>query len=97
MVFAEASAYGVPSITTDVGGVGGVVTDGVNGVRLPLAAGPDAYARVIADRFADAAGYGRLCRTARAAFVERLNWDAAGATMVALLRTVVNSGPRGGR
>ena len=90
LVFAEASAYGVPSVTTDVGGTGGVVTDGVNGVRLPLDAGADVYADWIADLFADGGRYRRMALTARDQFDRRLNWDAAGTAVTAVLRTVVS-------
>lgn len=31
IVFAEASGYGIPSITYDTGGVGTYVIDGING------------------------------------------------------------------
>ena len=36
IVFAEASAYGLPIFTYDTGGVGNYVINGVNGYRLPL-------------------------------------------------------------
>jgi glycosyltransferase involved in cell wall biosynthesis len=88
IVFAEASAFGVPSVTTDVGGVGGVVTDGLNGVRLPLAAGADAYADYIGKLWSDPARYVELCGTSRAEFDRRLNWDAAAAALMTILRTL---------
>lgn len=45
IVFAEASAFGVPSLARNVGGVGQVVRDGVNGFLLS----PDATATDFAD------------------------------------------------
>ena len=44
VVFCEASAFGIPSITTDTGGVSTYVEDGINGFALPLAARAEAYA-----------------------------------------------------
>lgn len=39
VVFSEASAYGIPSITTDTGGVTTYVKNGVNGYSLPYSTG----------------------------------------------------------
>ncbi|MCA9427679.1 MAG: glycosyltransferase family 4 protein, partial [Candidatus Omnitrophica bacterium] len=47
IVFCEASAYGLPSITTDTGGVSGVVTNGVNGYTLPPEDRGEAYGKLI--------------------------------------------------
>lgn len=75
VVNSEANAYGVPAITTDVGGVAGTVTDGVNGYCLPLEAGGEAYADLIARLYADKEGYHQLIASSRARFEEVLNWD----------------------
>ena len=76
MTFAEANAFGVPAITTDTGGINGVVTDGLNGHLLPLSAGPGDYADVIVDSFRDPGAYRTLCRRSFERFRSRLNWDA---------------------
>lgn len=39
IVFCEASAHGIPTITYDTGGIPDYVVNGVNGYRLPLTAG----------------------------------------------------------
>jgi glycosyltransferase involved in cell wall biosynthesis len=74
-VFSEASAFGLPSITTDSGGVSGAITNGENGYMLPLDAGGAEYANVIADLYQDEERYTALVRSSRKAFEERLNWD----------------------
>lgn len=78
IVFCEASAFGLPSITTHTGGVPEVVKDGVNGYTLPYSARGDAYADVIARLYQDDATYHRLVRTCRERFDALLNWDAWG-------------------
>lgn len=78
IVFCEANAFGLPAITTDTGGVSGVVSNGENGYLLPYEARGDAYAEVIARIYRDDTLYSRLMKSSRAAFDERLNWDAWG-------------------
>lgn len=75
IVFAEASAYGVPSIATDVGGTSQAIREGKNGFLLPLEAGAEEYANKIKDIFADKESYYQLRRTSRKEYETRLNWD----------------------
>ncbi|MGE5175366.1 MAG: glycosyltransferase family 4 protein [Hyphomicrobiales bacterium] len=76
IVFCEASAHGTPSVARDTGGIAGAVRNGGNGLLLPADAGADAYARVIAETFRDRARYRQLVAGSRAAYEERLNWEA---------------------
>jgi len=48
LVFCEASAFGLPSITTNTGGVRSAVREGENGFMLPLSARGVEYAKIIA-------------------------------------------------
>ncbi|MGB8348233.1 MAG: glycosyltransferase family 4 protein [Ktedonobacteraceae bacterium] len=77
-VFREASAFGLPVITTDTGGVSGIIRDGENGYMLPLSARGDDYAALIARIYGDEEHYTRIVQSSRAAFEQRLNWDAWG-------------------
>jgi glycosyltransferase involved in cell wall biosynthesis len=74
-VFSEASAFGLPAIATDTGGVSAAIKDGENGFLLPLSAGGSEYAKVIARIYRDKQRYAELVRSSRTAFDERLNWD----------------------
>jgi glycosyltransferase involved in cell wall biosynthesis len=92
MVFCEASAYGLPSITTNTGGVCGAVKDGENGFMLPLSARGQDYAEVIAKVYSDDRLYYGLVRSSRAAFEDRLNWDAWGMSVKNLLDQLIFQG-----
>jgi len=74
MVNCEANAYGVPVITTDVGGISEAISNGVNGYCLPLTATAEDYAQQIQTLFADKAAYRRLIVSSRKRFDEELNW-----------------------
>src|SRR6266849_702207 len=74
-VFSEASAFGLPVITTNTGGVSGAVKDGESGFVLPLSAGGSEYAEVIAKAYQDEQRYAEMVRSSRAVFDQRLNWD----------------------
>ncbi len=91
IVFCEANAYGLPVITTQTGGVAGVVRDGENGFLLPLAARGDEYAKVIASVYRDDERYTRLVCTSRAAYDERLNWDVWGKAVNTILSELLIS------
>jgi glycosyltransferase involved in cell wall biosynthesis len=89
MVFCEASSFGLPSITTDTGGVSGAVTNGVNGFMLPPEAGGAEYAELIASVYRDDHLYADLVQSSRAAYEERLNWDAWGKTVTTLIHEML--------
>ena len=76
LVSCEANAYGVPTISTDVGGVIDVVKEGVNGYCLPYEAGGYEYAVKTAALFADKEKYHQLIVSSRRRFDEELNWDS---------------------
>ncbi len=85
LVFCEASAFGLPVIATNTGGVSEIVREGENGFLLPYEARGDAYAEVIARVYHDDQRYAELVRASRAAFEERLNWDAWGVAVKHIL------------
>ena len=85
IVCCEANAFGLPAITTNTGGVAGVIQDGENGFMLPFSARGTAYAETIAKIFQDEQLYAALVQSSRAAFDDRLNWDAWGSRVKMLL------------
>jgi glycosyltransferase involved in cell wall biosynthesis len=78
VVFSEASAYGIPSITTNTGGVGSYVQDGINGNALPFDAGADAYAQKIEQFVSNPKALQNLKQSSRKYYEENLNWDLWG-------------------
>ena len=76
IVFCEASAYGLPSIATNTGGVSEVVKNGINGYVLPFEAGAEDYANLIFAIFNDDKRYSELVISSRNFFETRLNWDS---------------------
>lgn len=76
MVFCEAAAFGLPTVTTDTGGVSEIVKHGETGFTLPHSARGDAYASIIVHAYRNASRYAELSSASRARYDERLNWDA---------------------
>lgn len=74
--FCEASAYGIPSIAANVGGVSEPVRKGKNGYLLPQDAAPSDYANLIYSIFQDKAAYMELRKSSRQEYLLRLNWNA---------------------
>jgi glycosyltransferase involved in cell wall biosynthesis len=74
IVTCEANAFGLPVITTDVGGIPTIIRNGKNGYMLPLSATGNDYAQMIAKLFSDKATYEELVQTSREEYDQRLNW-----------------------
>lgn len=94
IVFCEANAFGLPVITTDTGGVSGAIEQNKNGLMLPLGAGGLEYAKLIQELYQDEPRYRELVRSSRAAYEERLNWDAWGIEVNKLISETLSSRPR---
>ncbi|MDQ6762319.1 MAG: glycosyltransferase family 4 protein [Bacteroidota bacterium] len=75
VVNCESGAYGIPVITTNVGGVSDAVKDGINGYCLPLKANGADYASLITKIFSDKEKYHALIESSRKRFDDELNWD----------------------
>lgn len=86
IVFCEASAYGIPSITADVGGVSQVVRDGKNGYLLPSDATAQDYAELIESVFKNKTKYNDLRLSSRKEYEDRLNWNVWSKKMNTLLK-----------
>lgn len=84
MVLAEAMAYGVPCLTTDVGGIGSQITPG-SGLLLSPDAPPDLWADAALAATRSPETYRDLARAARSRYDEALNWDVAATQALAFL------------
>lgn len=89
LVLCEANAYGVPSVTTDVGGIPTIVRDGVNGIILEGGAPPASFAEAILERLSPRESYRRLALASYAEYRSRLNWAASGQRVAHLLEKLL--------
>ncbi len=88
VVFSEASAYGIPSITTDTGGVSTYVKSGINGLTLPLSAGAELYADSIASLIANKDVMTSLSRSSREFYEDYLSWEHWGSKFGEIVRSL---------
>ncbi len=70
----EASAFGLPSISSTAGGIPTIIREAVTGYARPSDASPAVFADLIQRTFLDEPRYRAMCRSARQDFEERLNW-----------------------
>jgi glycosyltransferase involved in cell wall biosynthesis len=75
IAFCDANAFGLPVLTSNVGGISSFVRDGINGCVLPASASGLDFAQLIRDILCDREYYERLRRQSRAEYEGRLNWD----------------------
>ncbi len=78
VVFAEASSFGLPSITTNVGGTTSMVVDGKNGFTFELDEKNDKYCDVIEKLMNSKTQYKELSKSSFHEYSTRLNWKTAG-------------------
>jgi glycosyltransferase involved in cell wall biosynthesis len=74
LVFGEANAYGVPVVTTAVGGIPEIIYPGKNGYMLPVDAPASEYVTLIAQILSDQKAYQDLVVSSRLEYENRLNW-----------------------
>jgi glycosyltransferase involved in cell wall biosynthesis len=78
VVFSEASAYGIPSVTTDTGGVTTYVKNDINGYLLAYEAGPEEYANLLEKILNDKELLSRVKHSTRKYYEEHLSWQKWG-------------------
>lgn len=78
LVFSEASAHGVPSISHSIGGIPTIIKHGINGELFNIGTPPDTFASYIKDTFMNYDSYVRLAFSSYKRFTEELSLDVAG-------------------
>ncbi len=78
IVFSEASAFGVPSITTNTGGTSSAIENGANGFLLDVNADENAFADKIYSIFTNKDLFRELRISSRKAYEQRLSWKRWG-------------------
>lgn len=89
LMFCEASAYGIPSISSKTGGITTALRDGVNGRTFDLGTDPEVFAHYIYEIFNDRDAYEKLALSSYQEYLDRLNWDIAGKTMKNYLESLL--------
>ncbi|HSY19287.1 MAG TPA: glycosyltransferase family 4 protein [Candidatus Acidoferrales bacterium] len=92
LVFAEASAFGVPCLATQVGGIPSVIIDEVNGRLFPLGAGGAEYADYIIKFMQDSSRYRELALRTAEDSAKRLSWNVSGRKVAEMLDESVRQG-----
>jgi glycosyltransferase involved in cell wall biosynthesis len=77
IVVAEANAFGVPALTTNVGGLSAVVRDGRNGQKFDRVAFVEQCAAYITQMRSSKEQYYQLCNSSFNEYATRLNWDSS--------------------
>lgn len=89
IVFCEASAFGLPCLTSYVGGISTAVRDNMNGMTFALDAPAEVYCRYIMDLMKDYARYEELALSAFNEYQTRLNWNVATHTVKSLIKEIL--------
>jgi glycosyltransferase involved in cell wall biosynthesis len=89
LVFGEVSAFGLPSLSTKVGGVPYAIKDDWNGKTFALNASADEYCTYIMNLFTNYQAYKELARSTFQEHETRLNWRTATKAMRQLMLEVV--------
>ena len=78
IVISEAAAFGLPTITNNVGGLATTVLDNETGIVLPEKSPAAAYVTTIKSLVQDNDRYQKMRIAARERFDRELNWESAG-------------------
>lgn len=79
-VLIEANSFGVPCLTTEVGGIPTIIKDGINGNIFPVDADSSNYCRYIMEIFNQSTAYEKLAMSSFQEYKSRLNWSVAAKT-----------------
>lgn len=89
MVFAEANAFGLPCLTTYVGGISTAVRNNINGMTFGLDAPLATYCDYIVNTLQNRTHYDALALSAYQEYITRLNWKVAAETVKGMIREVL--------
>ncbi|KQS33282.1 glycosyltransferase family 4 protein [Dyadobacter sp. Leaf189] len=85
VVFSEANSFGLPCITTNVGGIPTIIREDVNGKAFQIQSSAMEYASYIESVFSNWSSYQQLSLSSFNEYESRLNWDVAGRTITQLM------------
>jgi glycosyltransferase involved in cell wall biosynthesis len=90
IVGCEANSFGVPCLSTNVGGLPSVIRSGINGQLFERDADIFQYRDFIAEMFTNYAKYKLLATNSFNEYQSRLNWDSSTEKVRDLLKTISN-------
>jgi glycosyltransferase involved in cell wall biosynthesis len=85
----EASAFGVPSVSTNTGGIPSAVIDGVNGCLFGLDAPSRQIAEYISEKFLNQNDYLALARSSYKHYQQNQSWDVSAEKVVAIIKNMI--------
>jgi len=91
IVYAEASAFSVPSLATNTGGVSSVVKNGENGFLFNMDASAEEYAQVIEELFLNKKRYLTFAEQARKCYLNELNWTHWGTEVIKIMEKTLEA------
>jgi glycosyltransferase involved in cell wall biosynthesis len=86
MVFSEAAAWGLPSISTSTGGIPDAIKNNETGKLLPVDSSPELFAETIEHLWNDTIAYKSMSTKARDRFESTLNWSSWGEETEKIIR-----------
>jgi len=86
VVLAEASSFGLPSITTNVGGITTIIKNDVNGRAFDVNEAPEELCKYIEDIVISKETYRRISISSFMEYSTRLNWQSSGNKVVQLIK-----------
>jgi glycosyltransferase involved in cell wall biosynthesis len=89
IVFCEANAFGVPIVTTYVGGISEIVKDNINGMTFSLEATIQEYCDYIVNLTENKNQYEKLALSAFNEYATRLNWQTAAGQVKKLITDII--------
>ncbi len=89
MVFCEAAAFGIPSVTSSVGGIPTIVKNGETGICLGRNDPADRYASAILDVIRSASRYRDMATRCSRDYRTRLSWSNFGDRLMQIAQSVV--------
>ena len=89
IVYAEAAAFGRPSVASDAGGVSNMVIEGESGLLLAADAPSGQYADLLERLLTDREAYLSLCRKTIACSRRLFTWESVGERVDRVLEAAV--------
>lgn len=85
LVFCEASAYGMPSISHAIGGIPTIIKNNINGRLFENGTQPEVFAKYIKETFNNKDEYKKLSLNSFTRFQEELNWKSSSKKLIKIM------------